>query len=310
MQKNARIQFLKNNEIDKQRWDECIEASPNGLIYARSFYLDNICPHWSALAGENYEWLLPITHKTKFGIAYLYQPPFTQQLGVFSKAGVLVPYQEIIEWLKVHYKFWEVNWNYATDSRIFISSLQITAANNFILNLSNVYESISSNYHNVLIKNLKRSKSFKPVYKTTEDFNTCIDLYRQYYGNRISHVKPTHYQKFSNICFYASEHKMLQCRQALDNENELLAIALLLYDGKRLYLLMNVTTDAGRKKQANHFLLNEIIREFSGRKLSLDFEGSDLPGVKTFYEDFGAVNQPYFMLRYNKLPWPVRLLKK
>lgn len=304
------MQFIKNNEIDRLRWNQCIDASPNGLIYGRSFYLDNICPGWNALAGKSYEWIFPVTYKTKYGISYLYQPPFTQQLGVFSKTDVYVPYTKIIEWLRQHYKFWEVNWNYATDSTVIHSPIQIAAATNFILNLSKSYESISSNYRSILIKNLKRSKHSQPVYKTTEDYNKCIDLYRKYYGKRISHVKSIDYQRFKSICLYAFQHKMLICKEVLDNKGELLAIVLLIDDGIRLYNIMNVTTEAGRKTQANHFLLDAVIQEFSGRQLLLDFEGSDLPGVKTFYENFGAVNQTYYMIKYNSLPWPLNLLKK
>jgi hypothetical protein len=84
-QKKSVMQFLHHKEIDKQRWDSCIRSSPNGLIYAPSFYLGNLCPGWHALADENYEWVLPITHNTKCAISYLYHPPFTQQLGVFAK---------------------------------------------------------------------------------------------------------------------------------------------------------------------------------------------------------------------------------
>ena len=304
------FQFLNNNQIDKQRWDECIEATSNGLIYAKTFYLDNICSGWSALAGENYEWVLPVTHKRKFGVSYLYQPPFTQQSGIFTKKDVFVPYQEIIEWLKKHYKFWEINWNYDTDIKLIPSPIQITAATNFILDLSKNYESLQTNYGNVLIKNLKRSKHYQHAYEPTQDFEECIDLYMKYYGNRFSHVKMSAYKNFKNLCSYASNHQMLYGRKALDKNGKLLALSLLLADKKRLYNIINVTTESGRKTQANHFLLDSVIREFSGKKLLFDFEGSDLPGVKSFYENFGADNQPYYMLKYNELPWPVRLFKK
>ncbi len=89
-----------------------------------------------------------------------------------------------------------------------------------------------------------------------------------------------------------------------------MATSLLLRDEKRLYNMMNTTTLAGRKKESNHFLLNAIIEEFSGQDLVFDFEGSDLPGVKSFYESFGPINQPYYKIKYNQLPSLVRLLKK
>ena len=73
---------------------------------------------------------------------------------------------------------------------------------------------------------------------------------------------------------------------------------------------MNTTTPAGRKTEANHFLLDSIIKEFSDQPFVFDFEGSDLPGVKAFYQNFGPVNEGYLMVKYNNLPWPLSWLKK
>ncbi len=309
MRSSTTIQFHTNEEIDKPKWDECIEASPNGLIYARTFFLDNIAQHWNALTGENYEWVLPLTHRTKYGITYLYQPPFCQQLGVFAKPDVIVPYKEIIQSLQQHYKFCEVNWNYHTQHEFNAENFEVNEAVNLVLNLNSDYENIAANYHNDLIKNLKRASKFQLAYQQTEDYTQCIELYRQFYGDRTPHVKERDYVNFSTICGIAKNHNMLVCREVI-NTNEVMATALLLKDGKRLYNLMNTTTEAGRKKEANHFLLDAVIKEFAAQKMLLDFEGSDLPGVKAFYENFGAVNQPYRMVKYNGLAWPFKLLKK
>jgi hypothetical protein len=73
---------------------------------------------------------------------------------------------------------------------------------------------------------------------------------------------------------------------------------------------MNTTTTPGRKLKANHFLINNIIKEFSQTNLLFDFEGSDLAGVKEFYQNFGPVNQPYFHYHFNFLPFPLNLAKK
>lgn len=310
MLKVADIYFLQNDQIDKKQWDKCINTSLHGLIYARSFYLDNICPGWKALTGDNYGWVLPITNRTKFGISYLYQPPFTQQSGVFAKPGVVVPYKEILQWLQQHYRFWEINWNYATDTNFITSPVNITPATNFVLNLSAGYDRIALNFHKDLIKNLNRSKRFQLKYRPTNDYNKGIELFKKHYANRVSHVKEDDYKKFSNICSYSLNNQMFIGREVFSDKNEFLAMALILNDGKRLYNLMNITTEAGRQAEANHFLLDAILREFSGNELLFDFEGSDLPGVKAFYKNFGAINQPYYMLTYNNLPALVKLFKK
>lgn len=302
--------FLDNSSIDRSGWDRCIQSTESGVIYASSFYLDCICPGWGALVGPEYEWVLPITSGRKFGINYLYQPAFTQQLGVFAKNGITIPYDEILSWLKKHYRFWEVNWNYTTPVNIITDDINITSATNYIIDISQPYNCIASNYSNQLKRNLHKSENYELDYQVSEDYNKCIQMYRQHYGNRIAHVTESDYTAFTSICKYALNNNMLVCRQVVNKHEEVLAIALLLRDEKRFYNLMPTTTSNGRKALANHYLFDRMLQEFSGTHLLFDFEGSDLPGVKRFYKIFGGVNQPYYQLKYNNLPWLLKLIKK
>src|SRR5207249_10207965 len=79
----AGIKYLLHNEIDKTKWDKCIDEAGNGLSYGYSFYLDHLAKHWDGLVLNNYEAIMPLTWNKKFGIHYLYQPRFTENLGIF-----------------------------------------------------------------------------------------------------------------------------------------------------------------------------------------------------------------------------------
>src|ERR1044071_9207251 len=85
MSTSGHIQYLTYKEIDKVKWDACIDNADNGLIYAYSFYLDHLALHWDALVFNDYEIVMPLTWNKKYGIYYLYQPFLTAQLGVFGK---------------------------------------------------------------------------------------------------------------------------------------------------------------------------------------------------------------------------------
>ncbi len=309
MPKSSTIQFLSNHQIDKQRWDECMYASPHGLIYGHSFYLDNMAAGWSALVGDNYDWVLPLVQRKKFGIKYLYQPPFTQQLGIFARSGVEVPFETILADLQHRYSFWEVNWNYGSPVQMIKSPVHCNPATNFFILLGSGYQAISEGYHKDLIKNLKRSRQFDLHYQSSDDFTKLVSIYREYYQQKMPHVSATDYHNFSELCACANENKLLLCREVVNDAGELLAASIMLNDGKRIYNMMNTITTGGRRVEANHFLLDSIIKEFAGQPLLFDFEGSDLPGVKSFYENFGGTNQPYFSLQYNSLPWFIKLFK-
>src|SRR3972149_10763281 len=100
------IHYLKHNEIDKQKWDNCIDTCVNNIIYAYSWYLDIVCPDWNALVKNDYEYIMPLTAGKKYGIEYLYPPYFAQQLGVFSKEKISQEFvEEFLNSIPSDYKF-------------------------------------------------------------------------------------------------------------------------------------------------------------------------------------------------------------
>ena len=83
-----KVRFLHRDEIDKQKWDEVITRSPAETLYPYSWYLDAAAENWSALVMDDYRFIMPLIWKRKYGIRYIYQPYYTQQLGIFSQENV------------------------------------------------------------------------------------------------------------------------------------------------------------------------------------------------------------------------------
>ncbi|MGZ5305017.1 MAG: hypothetical protein ACXWDO_12940, partial [Bacteroidia bacterium] len=80
------IKFTEYKNIDKKKWDACINSSPDACIFVYSWYLDAVCETWSALILNDYEAVFPLASKSKYRIHYLYQPFFARYFGVFSKS--------------------------------------------------------------------------------------------------------------------------------------------------------------------------------------------------------------------------------
>ena len=79
------IQYIAYNNLDYEKWDKCIIGSVNGSVYAKSWYLDIVCEQWDALVLNDYEAVIPLPKRKKWGLTYIYQPLMCQQLGVFHK---------------------------------------------------------------------------------------------------------------------------------------------------------------------------------------------------------------------------------
>lgn len=298
------MQYLRREHIDTAKWDACIEKSANGLLYGYSFYLDKMARNWSALVIGDYEVIMPLIWNRKYGIKYLYQPVFTQQLGIFSSQRITEQLIELfLKQLQQRFRFAEIFVNYSNRHSTFIHR------RNYVLSLKDDYVAISNNYKSDLKKNLKKALQARPAYRQLENINVVIELYRNTYNERFPHVKNEDYTRFEELCSLLNKKGWLILRGAFDSENGLLAVVLLLKGKNRLHLMQAVTPPEKRKFSGMHFLLDNVIKEFSGIDVLLDFEGSSIPGVADFYSNFGATEEQYFFYRYNRLPWPLRLFK-
>lgn len=298
------IKFLTRQQIEADKWDHCIATASNGLPYVMSYFLDKISPGWSALIAGDYELVMPLTWKRKWGIDYLTQPPFVQQTGVFSNQ--LINDEQLALFLsavKKHFRFAEIFLNYQNEWH------EALPRQNFMVDLNSPYQTIKSKYKNVLLKNLKVASKHGLLY-SIGDVQQSVDMYRQEYTSRLPHVKPAAYKAFEEICAMAAADGNLVVRSAINTAGKILSSVVLVSDKRRLVLLISVTNASGRKVQANHYLLDRVIREYAGQPLFLDFEGSEVPGIAAFYKSFGAFDQPYFFYRYNRLPALLRVFKK
>jgi len=299
---NAPVQYLSRKEIDIALWDKRIETAANGLIYAHSFYLDGVCDHWDAVVCNNYESVMPLPWKLKWGVRYLYAPPFMQQLGLIDNtAGVDL--QEAIRVVKNKFKYGDILFNF---TNVLPGSLEKT---NFILDLDRPYSEIEKNYSGDLKKNLKAVKKDSLLFSFAPNIEEVIGAFKKEYESRMG-IADNDYKRFCTLCLQLEKKGMAFGRKVENDKRETVAVALFLKDGKRIYNIMNTTTAAGRGAKANHYLLTEVIKEFAGQPLLFDFEGSDLPGVKEFYFNFRPAYQPFFHYHFNRLPWPLRFLKK
>lgn len=300
------IQYRQRSQIDPVRWDRCIHDAPNGLIYATSLYLDHMAGQWDAVVVGDYEAVMPLPWKRKLGIKYLYWVPFTQQLGVF--AAVAPAAEQVRAMLDValqHFNYGELFFNYANTGIPFAA-----ARTNLVLPLSPGYEQLRAGYKNDLLKNLGKAGKTTLHYHHAVNLSLVLQAFRENYREQIGVMKASDYERFEKLCTKASEQGLVITRGVQGPGGEWLSTALLFRYKERLYLLHSSTIPAGRKVAANHFLLDQLIREFAGSTLLLDFEGSDLPGVAHFYRNFGSTDQAYFVYRFNTLPWWIKWLRR
>lgn len=270
----------------------------NGLIYAQYDYLDSICDNWSGLVLGNFEAIMPLPWRKKYGFRYYYIPPFIQQLGLI---GNTVLDADVLDALisKIRGFAWYGDLHFNFSNHLLASELHCKNRTNFIIDLSGSYAHIQKQYSTDLKQILQKTEPGLLVYETHYNSADAISHYQQQYAERMPHLSAKTFTALKNLCSFFTERGNCICRAATTKEGKVLSDTLLLKDGKRIYHLLNTTFPEGRALHSNHWLTDQVLKEFSNTGLLFDFEGSDLPGVKTFYKKFGGHIQPYFHYRRN-----------
>ncbi len=325
LQDNIRI--LPAHSIDKLRWDACIQADGNALIYSTSWYLDHMADEWSGLVLNDYQAVMPLPTKTKWSIGMIYMPPFTQRLGL---SGTYSPAQKtaIINTVLKHKRLIQYS---TTDSNLFIgthfgtapanaeinptSNSILTLPNtttrprtNFILPLQDSYPNIAASYTTPCQKNIKKARTRGCTITSAITIPDVIKRYTQAYGTKASYTED-HFKALKQLLEYAHRHSKCHIAGVIDEATgELIYAGVLLNDGKRLYYLLGAPTDKGRQMRATYFFIDEMIRTFAGQPLIFDFEGSDIPEVATFYRSFSPKKEDYFQYYINQYPFPLNKL--
>src|SRR6187431_3242733 len=139
------IQFLNHSSIDKTKWDLCIEQSVNSFVYGYSWYLDVLAPNWNALVLNDYEAVMPLTGNRKLFIHYLFQPFFTQQLGVFSRSTLTQKQLgAFIGAVPDKYRFVDINLN--DQNEITEGPFKIRKRKNYVLDLNHSIAHLSNQF--------------------------------------------------------------------------------------------------------------------------------------------------------------------
>lgn len=302
------IYQLKNNKIDKTKWDNAIDLSINNLIYAYSWYLDIVSPGWCALIEDDYVSIMPLTGNKKYGIDYLFPPYFAQQLGVFSRSKLTK--EKVENFLKAippQYKFIEANLN--TSNTFELSEFKIKKNINIELALGSTYESFYKKFSEDTKRNIKKAAKYNIQLHKGIQASEIISIFRKNTGKKINNLTSNNYKVLLNLINTCIQKGYAEAWGAY-SENRLCAGVVWLIKGNRSIFLFSATNTQAKKTGAMFFLINKFIEEHAEEKIILDFEGSNLPGLARFYKGFGSQEYVYLQVRKNNLPKLIRWIKE
>ncbi len=299
------LYYLAHSGIDTGKWDQCMAAASNQRVYGFSWYLNLTAGVWDALVWDDYKYIMPLPVRKKFTVPYVYQPFFTQQLGIYPPAPEDIR-KIFATRLAAAFPYLDYQAGTSCDFS-FSDTFRITLRNNRFLPLTPDYDTLRSGFSENTRRNIR--------YAAGEGVIAGSSLNPEVYLQR----------KQDSVTGKAAESSFLVLRKlmeeslargvgriiaACDRDGEILSAAFLLSWEDRLYYLNAYSSLRGKELKAAFAIVDKVITDHAATCTILDFEGSEVAGVDRFYRGFGALTEPYLLIRMNRLPGFLRLLKQ
>jgi hypothetical protein len=303
-----KISWLSSNQVDREKWDQWVRASVNRRILATSWLLDTFSPGWEAMVLNDGNAFMPVTRSRKYGINYVFQPLFVQQLGFFfADDSFVIALPFFLERLSSKFSFIDISMNEMNN--IVFPQYNVTRMNNFLLGLEKPYSFIEKNYNSNTRRNIVKAERLGITLTSDFSASEIVGLFAGNNGKKFTHISRLNYSRLRCSIEMGQEKGVIHIRAARAKEGEVIAAACFLKDFDRHVFYFSANTEEGRLQGAMFMLIDNFIREHSGTGLLLDFNGSMNSGIARFYKGFGAQQTFYQRLMINTLGFPAKYFK-
>lgn len=297
------LKLLTHNQIDQQKWDKTILKHQLPLVFAQSFYLNATCKNWKALVMDDYKVVMPLTDGKKLHISYLFQPPFTPQLGVFG-ADDEKTINQFLTKVKELYKFIEIELNASNT----YSEKGLKEKNTFVVDLTKEIK-----FNENTKRNISKAKKSNITIQEISDFNTIRKLTNTHLVPWLISeigISAKHGDVFKNLVKSCFDVNSLLVLAAYSESKELLSIGYFVSNGVHAVYLKGMSLNKKDNSGSMHLLMAHALDHYRSKAQWFDFGGGNSQGMANFYKGLGGQVQTYHLLKVNNLAWPLNKLKK
>lgn len=292
------MKLIERKDIDTEKWNDRISRDPIQNIFSYTWYLDAVAENWCALVDDaDYSTILPIAYTKKIGVERMYQAPFTREYDIFGNG---FSWEDALQLLSERFK--------GIDFRIEDGNLLPNAEerNHQLIPLNAATEGLFRTNCRRLIK--KADKNYN--YKEAENPSVLLDLFKKHVAHKIDSINDNDLVVLEKLMNSATANNQGKLYLAYDVNNVPVSGAFILIDTKKITYLKGAASESAKKNGAMFGMINYIIQTYSNSHEILDFGGSDIESVATFYKKFGAINRKYYHYTIDKTPFWFKLLKK
>lgn len=299
------IEFISRNKINDEDWNKLVEKIPGSHVYSLSWYMDALSEDWMIARDEKGKNAMLFPFKRKAGLKLVYQPFFSREI-VCNLDEKHTP-ADIIKQLPKDFR--QVEFSLRDIRGIDSNKFLVEKWKHQVLSLSGEYAEIAKGYHENAKRSIKKAQKESLKMILSNDVDKVIELFRKSKGDEIKEIKSVDYKKLKLLLETGIKNKKGFCVHILDTDGSIISAGYFFDWKDQLIYLKGSANEKGKKTGAMYFMFDELIRKFANKKAQLDFGGSRITNVATFYKKFGAEDSEYYFIKHQNLPLYFKMLK-
>jgi hypothetical protein len=249
---------------------------------------------------------MPLPVGRKLGIRYLYQPLFSQQLGIFPPPPPKVAVV-FFEALQHQFRYIDIQLNASNLPVRDLKDVGFAGRKNYLLPVGAEYHAIEAAYSTNTRRNISKAEANRLSYSEGIPMEAYLEFKQQNLPVKISKEGM---QKLKSIIAYCLFKGLGEIEGVYSADNNLCAAVFFCRWKERVIYMNAVSSEEGKESRAMFFLIDRFIQSVAGQDIAIDFEGSMIPGVARFFKGFGAAPEVYYRVEYNRLPAFLSWIKK
>lgn len=297
------LRYLRPDEY--AAWDALVDASPQGSVFCRSWYLRAVPGETRVLGyfeGSHLLAGMPVHYEKRWGMRLCCMPILTPAWGVVMEplSGKRTSAQsKEIEILSVFARR-------LSRETMFIQTFHPTIQNWLPFRWNGFQQTSRFTYVLEDLRDLSRTwrelkdscrGQIRKAQKQGIKIGICdpqvvagasVKTFRRQ-GFRL----PYSTDQFRSLCEAAIDNDAGQCFAAQDSRGRVHAAALLMWDRKTAYYVAGGGDPELRDSGATSLLIWHLISFSASRSAVFDFEGSDIEPIERFFRTFGATQRAY-----------------
>jgi hypothetical protein len=287
MKEQTLTSFLKSNTTkESSQHLETVEALQANAI---------------VLIDEKQGAAFPVLKKQRAFFSIVYQPWFVQVLKVYGYTRL--PFmQEVAQTLKQQNSIVSIQIESRWKAVFQDSGYKVIPKTNYTLEGK---EQLHLHSHH--IRSLKKAAKAEVKIKLGEAQDVQLFL-EEHLFDRIPNMREREIRQFEKFTTKLENENRLKVLTAYAGI-ELCACGVYYLEDDTWVYLKGVANSTGRKNGAMVLLMQQLIEELKDNE-RLDFAGSEIEGVATFFKRFGATKEQYFQVEYIRYPFLFNLFGK